>query len=57
MTTAGSTLQAVERAKEEGLRVVKVLALVDREEGGRANLQRLGYELESLFCRRDFMED
>ncbi len=57
VTTAGSTLQAVERAKEEGLRVVKVLALVDREEGGRANLQRLGYELESLFCRRDFMED
>jgi orotate phosphoribosyltransferase len=37
--------------------VVKVLALVDREEGGSANLKKLGYELESLFCRRDFMED
>ena len=57
VTTAGSTLQAVARAKEEGLRVVKVLALVDREEGGRANLQKLGYELEALFGRRDFMED
>jgi orotate phosphoribosyltransferase len=57
VTTAASTIQALERAKGEGLRVVKVLALVDREEGGSANLKKLGYELESLFCRRDFMED
>lgn len=34
VTTGGSTLQAVERAREFGLEVVAVMALLDREEGG-----------------------
>ncbi len=57
VTTGGSTLKAVERAKEEGLKVVKILALVDREEGGGENLKEKGYELESLFTRRDFVAE
>ncbi len=56
VTTGGSTLKAIERAKEEGLKVVKILALVDREEGGKENLKSQGYELESLFTRRDFLK-
>ncbi len=56
VTTGGSTIKAIERALEEGLKVAKVLALVDREEGGRENLRSRGYELESLFTRRDFVE-
>jgi len=57
ITTGGSTLKAVERAKEEGLKVVKILALVDREEGGRESLKSTGYELEALFTRHDFQEN
>lgn len=34
VTTGGSTLKAIERAKEFGLEVVAVMALLDREEGG-----------------------
>jgi orotate phosphoribosyltransferase len=56
VTTGGSTLKAIERAKEEGLEVVRVLAIVDREEGGKENLKRQGFELESLFSRYDFLE-
>jgi orotate phosphoribosyltransferase len=56
VTTGGSTWKAIERAAEEGLKVAKVLALVDREEGGRENLQNRGYELDCLFTRRDFLE-
>jgi len=56
VTTGGSTLKAIERAGEEGLKVVKVLAIVDREEGGQANLKQKGFNLESLFCRYDFLE-
>lgn len=56
VTTGGSTLKAIERAIEEGLKVVKILALVDREEGGKENLKNQGYNLESLYTRRDFME-
>ena len=34
ITTGGSTIKAVERARIEGLEVVKVMVLVDRQEGG-----------------------
>jgi len=57
VTTGGSTIKAIERAKEEGLKVVQVLALVDREEGGKENLKKLGYDLEALFTRRDFLDN
>jgi len=57
VTTGGSTIKAIERAKEEGLRVVRVLAMVDRDEGGREILKSYGYEIESLFTRHDFMKD
>jgi orotate phosphoribosyltransferase len=57
VTTGGSTIKAIERAREEGLQVVRVLAIVDRDEGGRENLKRYGYEIESLFTRHDFIKD
>jgi len=57
VTTGTTTMKAIERAKEEGLEVVRVLAIVDREEGGRENLKKEGYELESLFTRSDFLKD
>jgi orotate phosphoribosyltransferase len=57
VTTGGSTIKAIERAKEEGLEVVRVLAIVDRDEGGRENLKSYGYDIESLFTRHDFMKD
>lgn len=34
ITTGKSTIEAIERAKENGLNVIKVIALVDRQEGG-----------------------
>ena len=38
VTTAGSTLKAIEAAEGEGHTVVAVICLVDREEGGAAKL-------------------
>jgi len=55
ITTGGSSLKAVQRAKEEGLEVVSLLALVDREEGGRENIEKEGLRLESLFVKGDFI--
>ena len=40
VTTGGSTRKAIERAKEFGLEVVAVMALLDREEGGTEVLSR-----------------
>jgi orotate phosphoribosyltransferase len=38
-TTGGSTITAIEAARESGMHVVAVLCLVDREQGGRANIE------------------
>lgn len=54
VTTGGSTIKAIDRAKESGLVPVAVLALVDRQEGGRENLEKTGVPFASLFTRADF---
>ena len=54
VTTGASTLKAVERCQSEGLQVLGVVALVDREEGGRAAVEAKGVRLRSLFRRSDF---
>jgi len=40
VTTGGSTLRAIEAAEEAGFRIVAVLCIVDREEGGTERLSR-----------------
>jgi orotate phosphoribosyltransferase len=55
VTTGGSTLKAIERLKAHGCTILKVLALVDREEGGREMIEGSGYALESLFTVKDLL--
>jgi orotate phosphoribosyltransferase len=55
VTTGGSMLKAIEIVKAQGLEVVQVLALVDREEGGRENLAKEGYNLESILTKTDIV--
>ncbi len=55
VTTGGSALRACERAEEFGLRVLAVVALVDRGEGGQEALARKGLPLKSLYTLKDFI--
>ena len=48
ITTGGSALKAVEAIRREGGDVAGVLALVDREEGGREALEQAGLEVHAL---------
>jgi orotate phosphoribosyltransferase len=48
VTTGGSVLRAAEILKESGLKVSRVVCVVDREEGGKENLAKAGIELISL---------
>ncbi len=50
-TTGGSSIKAVERAREEGLEVVGIVTLVDREEGARENIEKDGVALRAVFTR------
>ena len=54
VTTGASTLRAVERARGAELKVVHVVALVDRLEGGREAIEA-EVPLAALFTRRDFI--
>ncbi len=56
VTTGGTLIKAIERTEEEGYRVGCVVALVDRLEGGRERLKEKGYDLISLFSRKDFVK-
>jgi orotate phosphoribosyltransferase len=53
VTTGGSSLLAVERAEQAGLQPARILALVDRCEGGRESIEPK-LPLTSLFQRGDF---
>jgi len=54
VTTGGSSLAAIERCEQFGLKVVGVLAVVDRMEGGPEAFAQRGYQFQSLLTIRDF---
>ena len=54
VTTGGSSLDAIARVEEFGLKVARVVAIIDRMEGGREAFAERGYPLESLLTIRDF---
>lgn len=55
VTTGGTLLTACERVRDAGLDIVAVLAVLDRQEGGRENLAAKGYTLSSIFTRADLV--
>ncbi|MCK4846925.1 MAG: orotate phosphoribosyltransferase, partial [Deltaproteobacteria bacterium] len=54
VTTGGSTIKAIEGARDAGLIVKKVVALVDREEGGRENIEA-HCPFEAVFTKTDLL--
>jgi orotate phosphoribosyltransferase len=54
VTTGGSSLLAIERCEAAGLKVQRVLAIIDRLEGGREAFETRGYKLTTLFTIEDF---
>lgn len=56
ITSGGSAIKAVEKATESGLEVLGILAVIDREEGGREALEGKGFRVESLFTKGELLE-
>lgn len=54
-TTGGSTIKAIERAKENGLAVVRAMVLVDRQEGGLDNIRKHVPDTRALITRDELM--
>jgi orotate phosphoribosyltransferase len=55
VTTGGSALRAVAAAREFGLQVVKVLILVDRQEGGKEAVAQEVPQVEAVFTISDLI--
>jgi orotate phosphoribosyltransferase len=55
ITTGGSTITALEIAREAGLKVDRVIALVDREEGGRENIKKYVERVDAVLTRSEIM--
>ena len=49
ITTGSSAIKAIKSAQEQGAKVKIVLAVVDREEGGREQIEKLDIPVYSLF--------
>ncbi len=54
-TTGGSTIKAIERAQSEGLKVVKSVILVDRQEGGLDNIRKHVSDVTAIVTRDDLL--
>lgn len=56
ITTGGSTIKAIEATREEGLQIVKVIVLVDREEGGREEILKHVSSVEAVYTKTGLLE-
>jgi orotate phosphoribosyltransferase len=52
-TTGGSSLKAIEAIKPLNCRIVKIITLVDRQQGAIENFKKAGYTYKPIFTREE----
>lgn len=53
LTTGGSVLRAAQAVQELGCHIERVLVIVDRQEGGRENIEQAGLTLSAILTREE----
>ena len=53
LTTGGQVLEAAKTLQDLGAKVERIVAVIDRLEGARDNIERAGLVFESLFTSKD----
>jgi orotate phosphoribosyltransferase len=53
LTTGGQVLEAVKSLQDAGAKVEKIVAVIDRLEGARENIEKAGMVMEALFTTKD----
>lgn len=53
LTTGGQVLESVASLREAGAVVERIVAIIDRMEGARANIEGAGLKFEALFTTKD----
>jgi orotate phosphoribosyltransferase len=58
VTTGGSTIKAIEAAEREGLKILAVIAMLDRcEQNGRENIEKRGYPFYSILSIHEIITE
>ncbi|GAB3677042.1 orotate phosphoribosyltransferase [Halopiger thermotolerans] len=57
VTTGTSLVDAIEALREAGATVERALVVVDRQEGGRENVEDAGVEMEALVTAEELLAD
>jgi len=57
VTTGGSSIKAVEKLRDAGYEVDRIVTIVDRQEGGEDAIIEAGLELRSLFTIDDLCQE
>jgi orotate phosphoribosyltransferase len=53
VTSGGQVVEAAKSMKEAGLELLKVIVIIDREEGGREAIEAAGLQMDALFTTTD----
>lgn len=53
LTTGGQVLEAAKSLQDAGAKIDKIVAVIDRQEGARENIESAGYKFEALFTTTD----
>jgi orotate phosphoribosyltransferase len=53
LTTGGQVLEAAKTLQDLGAKIEKIVAVIDRLEGARDNIEKAGFTFESLFTTKD----
>lgn len=56
ITTGGSTIKAIDRAKKCGLKIQGVIVLIDRQEGGKKAIESHGAKVEVLLTKDEIFK-
>lgn len=51
LTTAGAAIESADKLKHSGIEVIMMVAVLDREEGARENIEAAGYNYKALFTK------
>jgi len=53
LTTGGQVLEAVKNLESMGVKIDRIVGVIDRMEGARENIEKAGYRFEALFTTKD----
>lgn len=52
-TSGGQVLEAAKVIREAGAKVERIVAVIDRQEGARENIEESGFQFDALFTKAD----